>query len=1559
MRENKITTSFKLKARNSALAIFALLICSVVFLHVASMKNISSLSTILHIPKAQAANGVPLLINFQGKLTNVSGGTNVANGSYNSVFKIYTVASGGTAVWTETWNASSSQVSVTNGVFNVKLGTYTDLSTVDFTGDTLYLGVNFNADGEMTPRKRLTSAPYALNANNLVGSGRISTTYTATSSPGASITYNPSASTSNNALSVTAGSNVTGPALQVTNNGSGYAAILTGGYVGIGTTSPTSTLFVQGSAAINPFIVASSTGTSLFTISPAGNVTAAGTINGLTVSGGTISSGTWNGSVIGASYGGTGTNTLASLLVGSNLSITGGQSVLIGTSTTISLGTNVVTSVVNDTNVTGSIASNALTLGWTGQLSVARGGTGASTLTGILKGNGTSAVTALQGTTGYVTRWSDANTLATGILLDNATVAGVNATSSSYTFNVQGASATDPFNIASSTGTALLTVKQTGNVGIGTSTPTAQLHVIASAAGTKGLIIGSAASQSANLLEFQNSSGTVLANFLTTGAFAGPDGGTSTPTLRGQSSTNTGIYFPSTLNGVGVTYAGTLSALIGQPGSFPGLALRSDGQIMFGNTAPLTSNTMDTGIARDSAGVLRVSNGGSGMASLLATSIAVNSTTIASTLFVQGTGSTNPFSITSSTGGSLLHMAPTGYVGIATSTETATLHLAPSIAISSGTTTTILRVEPTMTGTVASTAHTALYGSYTVPAINLGNATSTITSLYNSYHGLTVATGTITSWYGTYIAAPTGSGTITNKYSLVTEASAGNVGVGTTTPANLLTVASTASDIAYFRSSNSSYTGVGIANSGTNGKAWQLLAAGTSASIGNGNFAIWDADNGAARMVVDSSGRVGIGTTTPATKLSVVGTAGAANSFTIASSTGATVFNVTGAGLINTASVGTGALKTATGASACSPASVCSVTGNDYSFAPSLTTSGSEDCLAAITNTSNPNNTILRIRFSQTDCLGINPTGGTSTANWRYITASDHPTIWVIANADGSLSGTAWEAEDPVDQAKWPENPNPLEGTPLKDGQYFASPAPVSLNQLQTLFGKFPNADIQQVMHEVGNYYVTTRHWLNSFNSLDDINHIDPRFQPAAREWAFRYLAKHYQLSPPEAIGTFLHLENGSLASNPNPLQDLAALHQKEQAVAAAVAAQNAIPGNIKKSDVAEWYHGDIDLNPGDVITNEATGVAKVHQGYDKNIMGVISTSPGVLLGKKQTADDVRVALTGRVPVKVTTENGPIEPGDYITSSKQFPGYGMKATHSGQVIGQALEAFTGTSTIEGGVSVTGATSGTVLAFLNIGYQVVNNSFVLEPSQLTGTVGGGVASSTNTSFLINQKGSGDILQLQTAGMSRFMVRNDGSVLVNASSTLVTDKLVVVKNNDAEVFSINARGDASIKGTIFIADNTFAGSIATNQDGESTITFSYDLGTGKPVIELTPEAATPIFAQVVSWQKDAEQKYTGVTIKTFGLAGTPQSAIVHYIVVGKGESYTTQGSVIPVISAPQTQTSPPPASEPATPNQATTPSAENTTPATPAPTTGSTEPVAPTGPVTVTGIQSTQP
>jgi hypothetical protein len=128
------------------------------------------------------------------------------------------------------------------------------------------------------------------------------------------------------------------------------------------------------------------------------------------------------------------------------------------------------------------------------------------------------------------------------------------------------------------------------------------------------------------------------------------------------------------------------------------------------------------------------------------------------------------------------------------------------------------------------------------------------------------------------------------------------------------------------------------------------------------------------------------------------------------------------------------------------------------------------------------------------------------------------------------------------------------------------------------------------------------------------------------------------------------------------------------------------------------------------------------------------------------------------------------------------------------------------------------------------------------------------------------------------------------------------LLSVTNSTSTVFTINARGDIQTQGVIIVKDNSFAGSIATNQEGTAEINFTYHLGTGKPVVQLTPEGEVPVFAQVLSWKKDSQQNYIGFTMKTFSLSGVPVSAVVHYSVIGKQEDYQTLGEALQVQSQP---------------------------------------------------------
>ena len=101
---------------------------------------------------------VPQTVNYQGYLTD-SGGTPV-DGTVQMTFKIYNVATGGIALWTET----QSNVAVSDGIYSVVLGSVTPINLAFDTQ--YYLGVEVETDGEMTPRQALTSVPYAFMADD-------------------------------------------------------------------------------------------------------------------------------------------------------------------------------------------------------------------------------------------------------------------------------------------------------------------------------------------------------------------------------------------------------------------------------------------------------------------------------------------------------------------------------------------------------------------------------------------------------------------------------------------------------------------------------------------------------------------------------------------------------------------------------------------------------------------------------------------------------------------------------------------------------------------------------------------------------------------------------------------------------------------------------------------------------------------------------------------------------------------------------------------------------------------------------------------------------------------------------------------------------------------------------------------------------------------------------------------------------------------------------------------------------------------------------------------------
>jgi len=118
------------------------------------------------------AGSIPQLINYSGTLTDKSGAP--VTGTFSVVFSIYAAPAGGTALWTERWDTTTTQITVISGVFNVMLGYYTPLPPTFFADNpTTYLGIKVGTDSEMTPRQQITSVGYAFNAGNGVPKGGV------------------------------------------------------------------------------------------------------------------------------------------------------------------------------------------------------------------------------------------------------------------------------------------------------------------------------------------------------------------------------------------------------------------------------------------------------------------------------------------------------------------------------------------------------------------------------------------------------------------------------------------------------------------------------------------------------------------------------------------------------------------------------------------------------------------------------------------------------------------------------------------------------------------------------------------------------------------------------------------------------------------------------------------------------------------------------------------------------------------------------------------------------------------------------------------------------------------------------------------------------------------------------------------------------------------------------------------------------------------------------------------------------------------------------------------
>jgi hypothetical protein len=110
-------------------------------------------------------------------------------------------------------------------------------------------------------------------------------------------------------------------------------------------------------------------------------------------------------------------------------------------------------------------------------------------------------------------------------------------------------------------------------------------------------------------------------------------------------------------------------------------------------------------------------------------------------------------------------------------------------------------------------------------------------------------------------------------------------------------------------------------------------------------------------------------------------------------------------------------------------------------------------------------------------------------------------------------------------------------------------------------------------------------------------------------------------------------------------------------------------------ADLAEKYTADAEYAPGTVVS--FGGSAEVTQSTtdaDRAVAGVISTNPSYIMNGGLEGTVATVALTGRVPTKVT---GTVRKGDLMVSNGDGTARAEADPKAGSIIGKALENFDG------------------------------------------------------------------------------------------------------------------------------------------------------------------------------------------------------------------------------------------------------------------------------------------
>jgi F0F1-type ATP synthase membrane subunit c/vacuolar-type H+-ATPase subunit K len=118
----------------------------------------------------------------------------------------------------------------------------------------------------------------------------------------------------------------------------------------------------------------------------------------------------------------------------------------------------------------------------------------------------------------------------------------------------------------------------------------------------------------------------------------------------------------------------------------------------------------------------------------------------------------------------------------------------------------------------------------------------------------------------------------------------------------------------------------------------------------------------------------------------------------------------------------------------------------------------------------------------------------------------------------------------------------------------------------------------------------------------------------------------------------------------------------------------------VKSSAIGIPVKATEGIQDGVILCAYPEGNAACSKAYDPNTFGVVVLDPAIIFDTvEREAGTVPVITSGKVQVKVSSINGTIKTGDYISTSLK-EGVGQKAVKSGFVLGTALEEYTDSDT---------------------------------------------------------------------------------------------------------------------------------------------------------------------------------------------------------------------------------------------------------------------------------------